>query len=514
MDLIDYLRAFRRRWPVIAVTTVVAMLAAWVTTETFAPVAPTTKPTFVASTLLEADGGAIGSVPGNLSKLAVMATIPQVARQAAEELSITGDPLKLRDLITATADPETGFLTIAASGRDPLEAERTADAFATALINFLHERTEQANETQIVALERLIREARVAGDESAVIIYEQQLASLEAGTTSPSGVTVIHKAIAEEIQPSGFSPPDSRLVRLAIAFAIGLLAGAGLALVLERIDTKVRTSEQATERFGYPVLAEIPSIRKKQRKGVVTADHPTSATADAFRLLGAGVHVAVRPPAEDEEGSERRGRIILVTSSGPAEGKSTVVANLAAVLAEEGKKVIVFSADLRRPMLHAVLGADREPGLVQAAREAAPGIRQYKQWTRLDRVLFVPSGGSTERPGEVLASPSVAALLHEACDAADWVVLDTAPILVAGESAPLIDEADLVLIVARSGMISNPVAERTRETLHRLGADAAWVVLNASRVGRMPSGYRRYHVQVDKDAKARAAMIKGAHRDD
>jgi Mrp family chromosome partitioning ATPase len=406
------------------------------------------------------------------------------------------------------------FLSITGFGPTPRRAETIADSFATALTDYLRGRRDRDLMARIADLERTIQKASQAGKVEAVAAFQAEVAALDIERRSPIGVSVFEEARAQRVRSTGFSPPDSAPVRLAIAAAIGLLAGAGIALLLERVDTKVRTTEQATERFGYPVLAEIPFIRRDHRKGVVTADHPTSPSADAFRLLGAGVHVAVRPRDEDGDGSQRRGGIVLVTSSGPAEGKSTVVANLAAVLAEEGKKVIVFSADLRRPTLHAVLGADREPGLVQAALEADPGIREYRQWTRLDRVLFVPSGGSTERPGEVLASSSVAALLHEARDAADWVVLDTAPILVAGESAPLIDEADLVLVVARSGMISNPVAERTRETLHRLGADGAWVVLNASRVSSVPPGYRRYHVEVDKDAKKRAAMIKDARRDD
>jgi Mrp family chromosome partitioning ATPase len=422
----------------------------------------------------------------------------------------------LRKQVTATADPETGFLTLTATGPKPRTAERTADAFATSLIDFLRQRAERADATRVASLERLIREARAAGDESALFIYQQQLASVEAETTSTSGLVIVYKAIAEEIQPSEFSPPDSRLARLAMALVIGLLAGAGLALVLERIDRKIRTSEQATERFGHPVLAEIPSIPKKQRKGVVMADHPTSRIADAFRLLGAGVHVAVRPGPE--EGSPSRGRIVLVTSSGPAEGKSTVVANLAAALAEEGRKVIVFSADLRRPTLHTVLGADRQPGLVQAARETETGpyhpngnsgIRRYKQTTNLARVLFVPSGGAAERPGEVLASQGVVDLLREARTAADWVIIDTAPILVAGESAPMMDEADLVLVVARSGSTPNSVAERTRDTLHRLGANAVWVVLNDSRESGVPAAYRRYQGSPERDASARSSLPKG-----
>jgi Mrp family chromosome partitioning ATPase len=507
VDLIEYLRTFRRRWLVIVATIVVAMIAALFTTQTIAPAAPS-PPTYQASTLLASSGGAVNGVTLTPDTLAVFATIDSVARRAAKDLGFEGEPEALLRSIQASPDSTTGvFLSITGFGPTPRRAEKIADTFATALTDYLRDRRDRGLRARIAELEKSIRNASQAGNVDAVAAFRAEVATLDRETLSTIGISVFEKARAQRVGSTAFTPPDSALVRLAIAAVIGLLAGAGIALLLERVDTKIRTSEQATERFGYPVLAEIPTIPRHQRKGVITAEHPTSPSSDAFRLLGAGVHVAVRPSTEDDH--EGRGRIILVTSSGPSEGKSTVVANLAAVLAEEGKKVTLFSADLRRPTLHDVLGVDIRPGLVQAAREPEPAIRQYKRWTNLDRVMLVPSGGGSERPGEVLASPGVASLLREACDTADWVVLDTAPILVAGESAPLIDEADLVLIVARSGMISNSVAERTRDTLHRLGADAAWVVLNASRESSVPSGYRRYQVEADKDAQTRAASTKG-----
>ena len=507
MGLLEYLRTFRRHWLVIFATLVVAMTAAWFTTETIAPVVRT-APTYQATALLASSGSSIDGVPLNPDTLAILATIDPVAERAATILGFEGDPATLQQRMQATPDANTGvFLSLSGFGSTERTAEKTSDAFSRALIGYVRDRRNQSLGVRMAGLEKGVEQAQAEGNQELIVTLRTEIANLEAEAASPTGVSVFERGNAVALGSSGFSPPDSALVRLAIAAAIGLLAGAGIALLLERVDTKIRTSEQATERFGYPVLAEVPSIPRDQRRSIVTADHPTSPSADAFRLLGAGVNVAVRP-TDVEDPSGNRGRIILVTSSGPAEGKSTVVANLAAVLAEEGKRVIVFSADLRRPSLHQVLKADPKPGLVQVARDRDPGIRRYRQSTRLDRVSFVPSGGATERPGEVLASPSVAELLRDACAAADWVLLDTAPILVAGESAPLFDEADLVLVVARCGTTSNPVAERTRDTLHRLGADAAWVVLNASRESNVPDGYRRYQVSAKRNAKA----LKGIPR--
>ena len=497
MGLVEYLRAFRRRWLVIVATIAAALAAAWFTTETFAPLPPPRIPRYQASTLLLPLSSTM-----NVDALAVVATIEPVAESAAEELDFDGDPLSLREQVQASPDQETGLLTISALGADPNRAERVSNAFAAALVDYLSAQQRRATIRTIETLDRQIERAQEAGDESAVAQLEQQRDFELQEAASAGELVVLQRAVAEEIESTEFRPPDSRAIRLAVAGVIGLLAGAGLALLLERLDTKVRTSEQATERFGYPVIAEIPSIRRDQRKGIVTADNPTSPGSDAFRLLGAGVHVAARPGTTAEDDDEELGRIVLVTSSGPAEGKSTVVANLAAVLAEEGKRVIVVSADLRRPTLHVVLDSSPRPGLVQAAGDRSPSLREYRQWTRFDRVYLVPSGGPAERPGEVLASPAADELLRQARSAADWVLIDTAPILVAGESAPLFEHADLVLLVARIGVTSNRIAERTRDTLHRLGADAAWVVLNGVPEDRVPPGYRRYQVQAEKDIRS------------
>jgi capsular exopolysaccharide synthesis family protein len=497
MGLVEYLRAFRRRWFVILATIAVAVAAAWFTTATIAPVAPPTLPAYQASTLLLPLSSSL-----NVNALAVVATIEPVATRAAIKIDFDGDPLTLREGIQASPDSETGFLTITAFAFDPTRAERRADAFASALIAYLDDQQRRASARTIAALDKQIEQASEEGDQVAVSQLEAQREFELQESASSGQFIVLQRAVAERVESTEFRPPDSRAIRIAVAGVIGLLAGAGLALLLERLDTKVRTSEHATDRFGYPVLAEIPPIRRDQRKGIVTADNPTSPASDAFRLLGAGVHVAARPGAAGEDEGEERGRIVLVTSSGPAEGKSTVVANLAAVLAEESKRVIVFSADLRRPTLHMVLDSSERPGLVQAAGDRSPSLREYRQWTRFDRVYLVPSGGPAERPGEILASPAAAELLRQATDAADWVLIDTAPILVAGESAPLFEHVDLVLLVARIGMTSNRVAERTRDTLHRLGADAAWVVLNGAREDRVPTGYRRYQVQAEKSIRS------------
>jgi len=300
------------------------------------------------------------------------------------------------------------------------------------------------------------------------------------GSTSSTEITDINKV--------------SRTGRLLIVGVLGLLAGLVLALVLERFDTKVRTRRGAEERFGLPVIAEIPKISRKERRAVVPVSMPTSTAADAFRLLGAGVGVI----APHREGL--RARTVLVTSPGPSDGKTTIVTNVAAALAEEGSRVLVVSADVRRPRVHEVFGVQRRPGLADAVKLEAPELKDFVQTSTVSNVWMVASGTRTSRPGAVVGSPQMRSLLEQARQRVDWIIIDTSPLLAATESALLLPEADLVLVVAMAKRTSATLARRSTEILDQLQVSTVRVVLNEAQEVVMPSGYRRYYRKIDKAA--------------
>ncbi len=495
MDLLTYLRAFRRRWTVVVAAVAVALVAGWFTTEAVAPDAPQGPPSFSATTLLVSGGATVGNVPINLETLAIIATLPETAEIAAEEIGYEGDPLDLRSKVQASPDSDTGVLTITTFAPRAARAEELGNAFATALSGSLQDEQAATFAPEISGLRRQIEKA---GGGAVAAELRGLLAVLEEQAKAPVPIRVIQEPLAEPLGGGGLRPPQSRATRLAIAGVIGLLAGLALVLVLERVDTRIRSGEQAQDRYGMPVLAEIPVLSRAERRGIVTFDRPTTTAADAFRLLGAGVGVAARDPDGNGDG----GRVVLVTSAGPAEGKTTVVSNLAAALAEEGSSVIVVSADLRRPALHRVFETKREPGLDAAARSHDDQLFHYQQETRIDRVKLVASGPRTDRPAEVLGAPNVRAVIRRAKDRAGWVLIDTAPILIAGESAPLIAESDLVVVVARAGKTSDAVAHRGTETLQRLGAERTRLVLNGTRETTVPLYYRRYQHDTARASKA------------
>ena len=408
---------------------------------------------YSADVLLLSDGSSPDPIVTNLDTLAVVATTSPVLEQVAAILDFKGNPTALTP--TVVADHDTGILTISVVGDDREQAIKLADAYEQGLMAYLTDRKTASTQQQIDQLDAKIQELQTSGGHGAeVVTLETQRAHLAVKVRNAAAHLGLQQLAPPEATPlsSGTTTTEesnvSRNGRLAIVGLIGLLAGLALALLLERFDTKVRTRDTAEERFGIPVIAEIPRIPRGHRRAIVPSTTPTSPAADAFRLLGAGIGV-VTPHRDDA-----RARTVLVTSPGPADGKTTTVVNVAAALAEDGSRVLVVSADVRRPRLHEAFGAARAPGLAEAAKQTEPVLNAFVQMSGVPNLWVLASGDRTSRPGAVVGSPQVRSLLAQARVRVDWILIDTSPLLAATESALLLPEADLVLLVAMANKIS------------------------------------------------------------
>ena len=494
---LDYLAILRRRWPIIVAAVVVAALVG-VLTSLLSPAPPPPAP-YEATTLLL--GGRDGLGPGidNLDTLARLSTLDPVASRAAEALHFAGDPRKLAAGVHAQGDASTGFLEITASASDPRRAESVADAFANGLIDYLA--TGQTAELQdraaaileeitklheqIASLTRQI--ASTTGAEQAALaaqrdVKQSQLkidsaeyVQLLGQTSTPVGLHVVQSATAER-SSSGFQLRSLGPI-LAVSVILGLIAGLMIALVLERLDPKIRTTPEAETHFGMPVLAEIPHLARLAQSGIVVAERRRSPEAESFRLLATELTSA----AGIASGTGQRGaKIVLVTSAGPSDGKSTVVANLAVSLADSGKSVLVMSCDLLHPTIHQRFGVANEAGLIDALwqSDGSSLLTKYVQPTRYHGVSFLPSGRPPERPGELTGSDRMRRVMKEARRIADVVLIDSAPLVYAADVAPFFPDADAVLVVARVGRTKAVVAERTAEFLRRMKLPVIGVALN------------------------------------
>ena len=337
----------------------------------------------------------VGTV--TFAQVPVFATTGEVPRLVAEDLGYEGAPASLAAQITVVEDAETGTLRFTNQQAEAEAAVRIADAFADQTVRYLSLRQEelqqarQANiledveqlETEIRELDQQIAEQiaqlnanlppgapfaeadsitrarRDAAVREYSIAYEayRSLAAEDAGTLN---LTTLERAQPVQVQTGGFTPPRTRSTRVPIAAGIGALLGAGVALLVERLDAKIRDRRKAEEAFGAAVVAELPTLTRKQRAArLVVGPEEHHAAAEAFRSLRTSITFMAaggQPLADDD-----RVGAMLVTSPGPAEGKTTIAVNLAAAFAETGRSVVVVNADFRRPLASQILTDDRPP---------------------------------------------------------------------------------------------------------------------------------------------------------
>ncbi|MGH2571965.1 MAG: hypothetical protein ACRDGU_00475 [Actinomycetota bacterium] len=544
MDPIEYLRGLRRRWPIIAATVAVALAIGWFTTT--GPTQLGTGPrveTYQASTVLFNTGRAGGGL-ANLNTIAALATIPDVSQRVAEAVDFEGDPAQLSQRVGASANTNAGLLTISVTSSDPDEAKILADTYAEELLGWISEREQEsataeaeALDKQLERLERSIarldrqiartsdflqRELLTAERNARITTYgllANQMQQTASSATAPLGFLIIQTAVPELLPtPTTFDAPRSRTSRLILAAILGLAVGVALALVLERFDTRIRTKEAAERHFGLPVLGEIPFISRRKRKGMtvtrktrkgvtvvarargrVPVVAPMPIVEDAFRLLGAGVMQAPVLNGNGREWSHAEAttqplKTILVTSPGPSDGKTTVVANLANSLAHVGKSVLVVSCDFRHPRIHDLFGIPNNGGL-GAALASGDGqliLNGHIRQTPIPGVRVITSGSPREHPAELLSSVRMRDALAQARREADIVLVDTAPVLASADATHLFPLVDAVLVVARAKRTTAELAERTSELLKRLRAPVIGVALNGATEVPMPRRYYRY----------------------
>ncbi|NKI36409.1 polysaccharide biosynthesis tyrosine autokinase [Wenzhouxiangella sp. XN79A] len=300
-----------------------------------------------------------------------------------------------------------------------------------------------------------------------------------------AGVQENNIAIIDGALPAGapFSPNLSR--NLALAIVLGLMAGVGLALVLEFFDSTVHRTEDLEALTGRPVLGLVPMVKTRdQRKdhadialperavGHYSARFPKSSVSEAFRSLRTSLMFST---------PEGMPKTLLITSPGPGDGKTTTAINLATVMAQNGARVLLIDADLRKPRLHRDFGKPQSPGLTNriagSQGEAADEASIFK--TDVEGLFIMPSGNSAPNPAELLSSERMGKIIGMSTRAFDHVIIDTAPILGLADSMVLSRQVDGLVLVASAGKTNKDNIKSSMRRLAQVRAPVLGVVLNA-----------------------------------
>jgi non-specific protein-tyrosine kinase len=219
---------------------------------------------------------------------------------------------------------------------------------------------------------------------------------------------------------------------------------------------------------------------KNGKEELVALSHPHSPAAEAFRSLRTNIQFSAL---------DRKLRLLQVTSAGPQEGKSTVLANLAVTMAEAGLQVVIVDCDLRRPRLHELFGLEGSPGfsdtLVGGEERPLP-----LQQTSSTGLRLLAAGTPPPNPSELLGSQRTARLLERLAEHVDIVLVDSPPVAAVTDAVVLAPRMDGVLLVVSSGQTRRDLARMAREQLDKVGARVLGVVLNNARMDQ--SLYRYY----------------------
>jgi len=500
----EVVRIVLGRWKIVVASVLIAGAIGYVVTKPKPAVVVSSGSGFQGQAVLVQTSSRTTAAGYSISAIALFATGNDVADRAAAELHYKGQALQLLQSITSTADTKVNSITITASANSQDRATEIAGAFAHGLLGFLQAQKVQQNQgaittakAQAAALQKQIndlnhqlattppasadlvraqRDAKVRQYSVAYERYQELLAQpapdpgISIVEIGPSAQTAVHRSIA----------PKSRKSRLAIVVLFGLLLGLGLTLIIEQLRGRIRSRERAEAAFGFPVLAAIPSARSMRRSALAGLQAMGSGPAASFRLLRGYLESTSATngatPGDASSNGSKKARTILVTSAVGGDGKTTVVANLAAAYAEAGRSTVAVSADLRHPTLHRMFGAPAVPGLVEAV--AAGSLRRDDvHQGNVPGVIVVPSGARVENPVEVLAGDTVGPILKRLASSFDAVIIDTSGLIDASDAVALFGQVDEILVVARVGKTPVEAAKRTGELLRRLGAHVEGVVL-------------------------------------
>jgi succinoglycan biosynthesis transport protein ExoP len=375
----------------------------------------------------------------------------------------------------------SGVDAVIASYAKEVEVARATERATERSLNSVRGSIQGINrkEFQLEALQRDVNTNRQ--------IYERFLnryrETRAAGDTQSS---VVARVIDPAIPPGiAYKPRKDRIVLIGVI--LGLLLGAIGALLRERMDSTLRTSEEVESKLGLPTLAVLPLLSGASGKivGRHFLEEPGSIFSEAIRTARTSLLLS---------SIDVQSKILLVTSSVPSEGKSAFAVNLALAHAQAAR-VLLVEADLRRPSIAKHLGFDEEtPGLT-GLYEGTATLAQCVQRVEGSSLYVLPAGRPPSNPSELISSERFHHMIRRIAAACDILIIDSPPVHLVSDAVLLSTMATGVLFVIKADSTPYPLARRCLRTLQDVGAPVIGVALNQvdfNKAGRYYGGYTEY----------------------
>ncbi len=425
---------------------------------------------------------------------AQMVVYHPVLAETVAKLGLATTPAQLAGAISVKPLQDTQLIQLKARDTDPARAASIANTVAQVFISQNEAQSRGETQSSLTYLQTQLNTI-----EGQIGNSQKQLAELQSQPASPaqqaaiaaeqaklsnlqSTYATVAKNIADIrladvaaagslriVQPavSPAAPVSPRVpLNVGLGAVLGLLIAAGTALFIERLDDKVRTPERVYQASGYTTVGKLHPVKGGSPGPDSLA---RSMVAEAYRKLRTNLQFS---------SLDQPWRSLLITSPGPGDGKTTVASNLAVILAQEGKQVILVDSDLRLPTIHQQFGVANERGLTNLLVDEALSIQQVLVGTPYQQLRLLTSGPMPPNPAELAGSERLANLLQRLLDETDVVLLDSPPILAVTDAVVLATRADATLLVVNTLHTRIPQLAAAQETLENVGAHVIGVALN------------------------------------
>ena len=318
-------------------------------------------------------------------------------------------------------------------------------------------------------------------------LYELVLKRLK-DTGVSSMLQVSNVRILDRARPAGKPVRPAPLRNLGLALVIGLVGGLGLAFGAEALDQSITSQQQIEERLGLAFLGIVPSIERTKEgaaQDLLVHTEPKSAAAECLRAVRTNL-LFMSP--------EKPLRTIMVTSSGPQEGKTTTATSLAITMAGSGNRVLLVDADMRRPRIHRIFGLESRAGLSSLILGEGT-LGALVQRTQVPGLDVLPCGPVPPNPAELLHTAAFQRLLGEMAAGYDRVIIDSPPVGVVADAVVMGTRVDGVLVVLKAGKTSRTVAAHAVKQLRDVNAPIFGAVLNDLDLSDQKYGQYAYYYQ-------------------
>lgn len=292
-------------------------------------------------------------------------------------------------------------------------------------------------------------------------------------------------------QPSSGPIRPRVLFNTLLALIVGALIGLGIAFLIEYLDDTVKTPDHVRDLTGLATLGNVIQLEgASPEERMVARMAPKSLGAEAYRVLRTNLQFSAldKPLAT-----------LVCTSAAPSEGKSTTITNLAIVMAQTDRRVILVDADLRRPSLHKILKLPNNVGLSTALLDKRRDPEAYLQDTDVANLRVMTTGPIPPNPAEMLNSARMHEMIELLKTEADVVLFDTPPVLAVADTSILASQVDGTLLVVWAGRTRGELLVQAVERLQSLGIQPLGVVLNKLAQRRSGYYYSNYYYYTSRE---------------